>query len=154
MSPDERAKSAYRKWYDKNRETHNERRRQAYASDPKLREKALEKQREYRATERGNNGDGKHFRKVGNKKVEVFRIGTVAEIVGRDIQVLRLWEKKGRIPKPTIKSAQRFYTQRQVDLIQEFVQLMDEVRYQRNTREEALSKKTAEIKAQWAGVSK
>jgi len=143
-----RAREAYRKWYEANKETHNRERRAKYAADPRLRERALEKQREYR---RGSaKADGKHFRKVGKSQVEVFRIGTVAEMIGREKQVIRQWEAKEYIPPPTVKSTQRFYTARQVQLLGEFVKLMDEVRYDPKHRGEALAKKSQEIKQLWS----
>jgi hypothetical protein len=49
-------KWTYQKWYEKNKEGHNERRRERYHNDPAYRAKALERARDYRARRKVNRG--------------------------------------------------------------------------------------------------
>jgi hypothetical protein len=143
---------AYRKWYQKNREEFNRKRAEAYAADPEKRAAAQVKQKIYRDTKPRNPEPGQHFRLIKSQHVEVFRIGTVAEMIGRDEQTIRSWERKGYIPKPIVKSAHRFYTTKQVALMQEFGEISTAVRWKRKLSAIALPKKIKEIKALWAGV--
>jgi DNA-binding transcriptional MerR regulator len=76
----------------------------------------------------------------------------VARVCNRTEQVIRLWEREQRIPKPSVKGGHRYYTQHQIDMLVEFAELMDEVRYMRSdpeTRDAALKAKTAQMFANW-----
>lgn len=55
-------------------------------------------------------------------RVPVYRISTVAQILGKSVQTVHLWEEQGRIPKPTLiieanDREDRAYTYDQVRLI-------------------------------------
>jgi len=146
------AAAAYRKWYAKHKAEFNRKRAEKYAADEGLRQAAQRKQQLYRETKPREVASGQHFRMVKGHQVEVFRIGSVSEMIGRNEQTIRSWERKGYIPKPTIKSTHRFYTTKQVQLLREFGDLSSLVRWDPQIRAVAISKKVKEIKAQWAGV--
>lgn len=143
---------AYRKWYAANKAKFNKARAEKYASNEAMREEARRKQKIYRDTKPREVADGQHYRLIKGHHVEVFRIGKVGEMIGRDEQTIRSWERKGYIPKPIIKSTHRFYTPVQVQLMREFGDLSALVRWDPKVRDVAIPKKAKEIKAQWAGV--
>lgn len=147
-----KAQQAYRKWYAANSAKLNKLRKEKYAADPEKRKKIIAHQIEYRKNKPRPLTDGHHFRMIGKKKVEVFRIGATAKMIGREEQAIRKWESIGRIPPPTIKGTHRYYTAGQVVLLRELAELMDQVRYSPNLREFAIVKKSEEIKALWAGA--
>ena len=146
-----KAQEAYQRWYQRNSATYNESRKQKYASDPEVRQAYLERQARYRKSNPRNPASGQHFRKIKGAEVEVFRIGTVAEMIGRTEQIIRIWERDERIPKPTVPGRHRYYTQTQVKLMVEFADLLTQVRYDKKIREVAVPKKVLQIKALWAG---
>jgi hypothetical protein len=148
-------KSTWSKWYAENKDDYNDRRKQQRANDPELRAKIAEHQREYRAArpkvERPpTDPDAPRLKTIGDRQVEVYRISYVAKVCNRTVQVIRLWERDNRIPKPSVKGGHRYYTQHQIDLLIQFSELMDEVRYEPSVREAAIKAKSAEIFAHWA----
>jgi len=147
-----KAQTAYRKWYKAHRLEFNKARKERYEKDEEARKAIVERQRQYRLEKPRTPADGKHYRKVKGKEVQVFRIGVVSEMIGRDEQAIRIWEKAGRIPKPSIPGTHRYYTMGQVKLLTEWVELIDLVRYDHKVRVLALPKKSEEIKALWAGA--
>ena len=82
----------------------------------------------------------------------MFRVGAVAERIRRDVQVLRIWERENKIPRPTVPGGHRYYTVNQVNLLEEFATLMDEVRYDPKVRSEAVEAKSLEIKQKWKNL--
>jgi hypothetical protein len=144
-----KARANWHRWYQNNKKTHNAKRKQRYAEDPQFREKVLEAQKELRSRAPKAEADGRQFRKIKGKEVEVFRIGHVARVIERDIQVIRLWEREEKIPKPSIPGGHRYYTATQVELLKEFAQLMTEVRYEPKVRQDLITKKTEELKQNW-----
>ena len=148
--PTTKSQDAYRRWYERNKAQFNPARAAKYASDPSLRQKRGEHQREYRRNNPPARSDGTLTRQVNGTTIRVFRIGQVAQLIGRDVQVIRIWERAGRIPKPTIAGAQRLYTQRQVNLLIDFAQLMTTVRYDHKVRAKAIEQKAQQIALAWS----
>lgn len=146
------AQVAYRKWYKANKIAFNKARAEKYAANPELQEKTRVKQKIYRESIPREKASGEHYRTIKGKVTQVFRIGAVAQMIGRDEQSIRSWEAKGYIPKPTIKSTHRYYTPNQIKLMSEWAELSGLLRWDPKVREEALPKKSAEIKALWAGA--
>lgn len=144
--------AAYRKWYLAHKTEFNRQRAVKYAEDAAARKKAQDRQKVYRDSKPRNPTPGQQFRVIKMKHVEVFRIGPVAEMIGRDEQTIRSWERKGLIPKPIIKSVHRYYTPHQIVLLREFGDLSLLVRWDSKIRAEAIATKSKQIKAQWAGV--
>lgn len=137
-------------WYAANKGALNAKRKAAYHADPEIREKAKEQQRNYMAANpRKSKAGDPLFKDVNGVQRQVMRVGEAAVHVGRTEQVLRLWERKGLIPKPTVKSTHRYYTMRQITLMQELSQLIDKVRH-RPERESVLNAKRQEIANLWS----
>lgn len=147
------SRAAWRKWYKSHKEELNRERREKYKTDENYRIALLAQQRVSRAESprpTSKPSDGRIFKNVGKKSVEVLRIGSVAARIDRDVQSIRIWEREGRIPAPSVPGAHRYYTLRQVNLLHEFAELMTEVRYEHpKVRAEKIEKKSQEIHAKW-----
>jgi hypothetical protein len=146
-----KAKNAatWRNWYEKNREEYNARRKQRRDEDPEYRAQLAAKQKEYREAKPPAEHEGSRIKKVAGRDMEVFRIGDVAKACNRSIQAIRLWEKEGKIPKPTVPGGHRYYTQHQVDLLVEFSEVMEEVRYAPDVRASVIEAKAKDLVARW-----
>jgi len=107
---------ACRKWYNTNKDIYNKKRRLKYHSDSVYRAKIIAKRME-RVVSTKNSNPQKVYRQVQGQVVRVYRITEAAKLVGVMDHTLRGWEKRGFIPKPTIKARQRMYTLSQVSLI-------------------------------------
>ena len=142
---------AYRKWYNQNKKEFNAKRAQKYREDSETRQKILDYQNEYRKTHsRPSMAGARNVRFYKGKKYEVFRIGHVAEYIGLSEQTIRGWERKELIPLPSFKSAHRYYSKGQIELLKEFAELSAVTRWQPKLREIAIPKKVGEIKSVWA----
>lgn len=141
-------KTAYRKWYQSNKQAFNAKRKAKYHSDPEVREKAINNAKKYRESN-PREKEEKHFREINGKQVEVFRIGATAEFIGRSEQSIREWQRKGWIPPCTIDSDHRYFTIKQIKLLQEFADFVSQVRYDRAIRELAIKKKSSELYMKW-----
>lgn len=106
---------AYRKWYDKNKETHNAKRRIRYQSDPVHRSNIQKRTRAHREA----------LLAQQPAKTE-FTIGEAATKIGRDIQSIRNWEVRGYIPRDIDARGYRIYNQHQIGLLKEFSDFMRE----------------------------
>lgn len=142
LEPTEAEKAApgfsYSAWYEANKATFNEDRKNRYKTDPVYRAKVLawnresrKKNREAEAKERAEEAKAakvtlnpRRFKTVrmtidvNGKPVEtdVYSIGALALYLNRSIQVLRLWEAEGVIPETPHRNEKgdRFYTRRQL----------------------------------------
>jgi hypothetical protein len=115
-------------WYEENRDSHNESRRNRYRDDPEYREKVLARNREARRKRRDEKLDlnrvrgARVFRVRATEEGEaLFSIGALAAAVGRTVQTVRKWEKSGEIAStPHMGSKrQRLYTEAQIRDIRE-----------------------------------
>lgn len=145
----EKSRTAYQKWYQTNKASFNEKRKKKYHSDPEVREKAISNAKKYRQENPRQNGEEQHYREVGGKVVEVFRITETANRIGRSVESIRSWEKKGWIPTPSIDSTHRYYTIKQIQLLKDFAEFIDQVRYDREVRALAIKKKSSELYSLW-----
>lgn len=141
--------SSFSKWYEKNKKEFNRKRRENYRKDEDARLAIVERQREYRRNNPTPRRDVPLTKEVSGREQAVMRIGVVAKEVGRTDQVLRMWEKKGIIPKPSVTSTHRYYTLRQVELLKGLAEVMDEVRYKPAIRADAIEKKSNEVFGLW-----
>ena len=132
---------SYQRWYEDNKSTFNKARRSRYHTDPGYRDKVLRWNRESRQKKRASE-EQEHRAEVqarrvvlptrrwktetmmlrkGSTKVEerMFSIGALAEVLGRSIQVIRLWEREGVISKTPHRNAKgdRLYTAKQMQEI-------------------------------------
>ena len=124
-------------WYDDNKDSLNERRRQRYAIDSDYREKVQRWNRDARDRRRKKveEEDRKARRSVklrssgAWKTVEVevdgvmvrmFTIGALARAIGKGISTIRVWERNGTLPETPYRSKKgdRLYTLEMVESIQ------------------------------------
>jgi DNA-binding transcriptional MerR regulator len=135
---------SYSAWYEANKATFNEDRKNRYKTDPVYRAKVLKWNRESRnkiraakAKERAEETkaakvalDPRRFKTVtmlidvdGRQvETELYSIGALALYLNRSIQVLRLWEAQGVIPEtPYRNDKDRFYTRQQLIDIREML---------------------------------
>ena len=112
----ESKRSGVRRWYGENRDDYNAVRRQRYADNKDVRNKARDRAAQRREEERDCPIEiGRVMtREVNGKEVEVFSTGQVAAIVERTSQMIRNWERAGLIPPSIFPDSHRFYTKAQV----------------------------------------
>jgi hypothetical protein len=146
--------ATWRNWYKNNKESYNANRKEKRDSDPDFRAKLAEKQKEYRQSKPPHDPDQPRIKKIGGRKFQVFRIGDAATACNRSIQAIRIWEREGKIPKPSVPGGHRYYTHHQIDLLVEFSEVMDEVRYAPEVRAAAIEEKAKEIAAKWTQYPK
>ena len=135
----EKSRAYFRSWYDKHGEERNERRRKQYAENPEVREKAKERARMQRAGSSKGHTRPPTFRMVGGKQIRAYLMSETAAMVGRDLQTIRSWERKGWIPPDTFGEGKRLYTHTQVQLMKMFAEyLMGGSAYASWTREKMI----------------
>lgn len=149
MKEEEKIESSFSKWYAKNSKELNERRKKKYKADAELRERSKVRGREYRARLPKVAVQTVATAIVNGQEVAVYRIGEVARRIKRYEKTIRNWEKNKVIPKPTIKSAHRFYTEHQIGLLGKLAEVLSEVRYKPAIRKAAVSSVSDEIFMGW-----
>ena len=125
----------WKSWYIENRDSYLQRQREKYHSDPKFRAKAIK-----RASQSNGRRD-EYWKKsewhrepvtmeimVGGKKVvrQIVPISWVADAVGRQVQLLRHWEKNGTLPPTPYRLRRsgreyRFYTAEMLGAVRDAV---------------------------------
>ena len=119
--------TTFERWYRRNAAEFNAKRRARYRQDKEYRQRIVERQAEDRARESRLTKEKKPLVKVdknGNKQ-EVFRIGEVAQMLGRSPQTIRGWEAEGFLPSKTILSTHRYYTKAQISLMSELCKILE-----------------------------
>lgn len=156
----EKNRETVRKWYHGHSEEYNDLRRQRYAEDKEVREKARQRAREYRNRRRKGasissdpvwryvNGSGACDYGHG-RRIRVWSTGQIAEIIGATPQMLRNWERKGWIPDSIFPDKHRLYTGEQVNLIVEFAGFMKQYRAKPSKYKGQLAELIDNIKEQW-----
>lgn len=148
-------KSPYwKKWYEEHKDEYNAARKERRKKDPELRQKIAERQKKYRENNPQSETSTQRMKKVSGRMVPVFRIGDVAEACNRSIQAIRIWEREGKIPKPSVPGGHRYYTQHQLDMLVRFAEVMDEVRYEPSVRAEAIEAQSAQMFKHWKMIPK
>lgn len=143
-------KRTFKDWYSANKEQLLAKRRARYSSNPEARALAQQAAKEQRGNNPRTSTAGQPLHKLINgEQVEVYRIGKVAEMVGRTEQVIRNWEKKKWIPEPRVDATHRYYTKNQVKILREFALLIDQVRYQPAIRTMTINNKSIEVWSSW-----
>ncbi len=149
---EEQKKTPFKKWYEKNAAKLAEARKRRYQNDPEYRDAILKRQQSYRRNHPGASraGESRLKKTASGQLVETFRIGEVAQMIGRSDQTIRDWEDAKLIPTPTIQSAHRYYTKQQVALMRELAQVIDIARSEgREVLGEAVAQKSREIHQNW-----
>lgn len=146
----ETKQKAFSSWYERNKESLKEKRAKKYREDPEYRQAALDRAAKQRASSPRQDVDkDQRFRSIDGKQVEVFRIGKVAEMIGKDEQTIRLWESRGVIPKPSAPGKHRYYTATQVGLLQELCDTIGDSRYDAAASRDALAEKSKKVYMHW-----
>lgn len=146
----ETKQQAFQSWYERNKESMRQKRAEKYRNDPEYRQAALDRAAKQRAsTPRTAAEKGQRFRVIDGKSVEVFRIGAVAEMIGKDEQTIRLWESRGVIPAPSAPGKHRYYTATQVSLLKGLCSVLGDNRYDAATCRDALADKSKEVYVNW-----
>ena len=101
----------YQRWYERNKEKFNEKRRKRYQQDPKYRKR----QQKYLAESRSR-ARSRRQAPVPDGRLSVR---AVAEEIGRDVQTIRAWEQRGLIPKSVNERGHRVYTEHQLKLLKD-----------------------------------
>lgn len=114
-------KSKFMQWYSENREDFNKKRRERYKNDASYRDARLKKSRG--ASRRVMHRDGLITIFNGNVPVEVYTSGVLSKMIGISPTSIRLLERSGVLPRPTIESAHRYYTENQAQVAKEIVGL-------------------------------
>jgi hypothetical protein len=118
----------YADWYEQNRAKRNKARRKRYQTDKSFRQAQLEQSRDYKR--RNPTPARGSVRVVEGEEVPVYRIGALADAVGRTILTIRNWERDGLIPQPTASETNhRVYLSHQALLVKRFSDFMTENQY-------------------------
>lgn len=106
----------YQRWYRKNREQFNAARRARYQKDKDYRKQQRASTQRRRAEERA---------KRAQQTKPGAPIGDAANLLDRDPQTIRAWEKKGWIPKAETFNSSRYYKPHQIELMRELVKFLE-----------------------------
>jgi hypothetical protein len=134
----------------------NERRRQRYHSDPEYRERVLasvRKSKQRRRAERREQqqGEARIYRMTPKGLVQVWRIGDVAEQIGRGQSTIRGWHRVGWLPPPTLPGKHRVYAAGQIKLMRELAAYVDERGYEERPLEKSKAFRALQkrIQSEW-----
>lgn len=143
--------SQFQRWYKEKGEKLNKDRKSKYHSDPEYRQSVLDRQARYRQNNPpASRARQKITRIVEGAEVEVVRMGDLVKMIGRSENIIRNWEKRGIIPKPSIESKHRYYTLRQVALLKELADIIDVCQVEgREVLQTAIETKSSHIHKHW-----
>lgn len=125
IDPTGKSRKAWNNWYRKNRSKLNVSRRLKYKQDPEYRKKIVERQANYRKTLSPKPNDGLKYRVINGQHVRVLSISEASEYIGRSAQSIRIWEAKQWLPQHTTGGVHRYYTEGQVQLMQQIAAKVD-----------------------------
>lgn len=109
--------TAFKTWYQKNKQALSEKRKERYKNDPEYRAKALEnRKRQIQRTP-----------KLADSKPEAYSFGftSVCEELGVSAWRLRNWRENSYYPQPHWHGGQMWFTQQQVYLLKDIVKFFD-----------------------------
>lgn len=140
------ADSYFQEWYKDNKAELNKARRDRYAKDPEYKKRVLEANRSSRTRIRKSEKQAKEEAvrvKVGgtpwrSKEVAVdestteklYSIGALASALGKSVQAIRLWERKGLIPETPHRTSKgdRLYSADMIKEIYEKLRALGKIR--------------------------
>jgi len=136
----EEVKWTYKEWYERNKESLAERRKNRYHEDKKYRQKVLQQNRDYRA-KKAKERKAKPKPKVRIPKhrkpvemeiqvnghrvnTQLVHVGAFARAIGRSVPTIHQWERLGLLPRTPYmlqsKSKQeRLYTEDMIKVVRE-----------------------------------
>jgi hypothetical protein len=129
---------AKKRYYENNRADILAKRKKRYDTDPVYRQNvidAVKRSRKKKAQERKiqkalEKLEKKIWKKftVVDKEIQCCRVGHLAKNIERDVQTIKLWEKKG-FPKTFLYKGQRYYTKKHFDHITKlYTKFKDQIR--------------------------
>lgn len=120
----------YDEWYQENRKSLSERRKEKYEQDPEYREKILKRSAEYRERQR----DVTQVRIPRHQKPRIFNydgvdiplysIGAFAGYINRSVQSINHWEKGGLLPRTPYRVGERgfrYYSAEMMEVVRRIV---------------------------------
>jgi hypothetical protein len=122
---EEKARAKFGRWYDKNREDHNAKRRAKYKASEEVREKARANAK--RTRERGPGIVSTKPIRVGGEYL--YSPSAVAEKIGRSTETLRTWKRNGWVPQHTHGRGRPMYTMAQIRLLRKLARAVEKFRY-------------------------
>lgn len=141
---DDKARKKFNKWYDKNRDSHNERRRARYRENAEIRAKARANAK--RTRDRG--GSAVNTKPVLVGGTYLYSPSAVAEKIDRSTETLRTWKRNGWVPQHTHGRGRPMYTMAQIRLLRRLAKAVEKYRYHKDY--EARIKVVAEkIAGEW-----
>jgi hypothetical protein len=144
---DDKSKKKFRNWYENNRDDYNAKRRERYAKNKDLREKARANARKQRA--KGGDVEVEPvLRKVSGRTIPVWRVGAAAQMIGRSPETIRTWIKNGWVPDVDDGWTHRTFTKGQIKLLQRLSNCIEKHRYAQDYQQQ-LAKTVESIRKQW-----
>lgn len=142
---EEKNRRKFSRWYDRNRDDHNAKRRKAYAQDPERRKKAREASRKYReehgASKRPINKEPSRMTADGKA---LYRPSQAAVMISRSVETLRTWRRNGWIP--AVEG--NLYSMKQIELLQQLANTVEKHRYAKGY-DEMIEQVLATLHAEW-----
>lgn len=107
----------FKTWYQKNKQSLSEKRKERYKNDPEYRAKALERRK----------AQIERTPKLRDSKPEIyaFSFNAVAEELGVSAWRLRNWRENSYYPEPYKHGRELWFTQQQVYLLKDVVKFFD-----------------------------
>ena len=130
----------YRQWYEKNKKTLSDKRKEKYVTNPEYRKKCLERNRKQNQA------------KVPPVNGYTIDIESAAEQIGVSVWVLRDWRKKGYFPDPVSRSGKLWFTEHQITLLQKLKTSWHQIAFASHYRKEDRLKELGNlIDTNWQG---
>lgn len=124
---EDKVREYQRRYYQENREKISKRKRERYASDPKVREAARKKAMARYLQNRSEDGGERKVRRYNHPRVVVVDgetqlfhcVREFADRVGRNVQTITKWEAMEVIPTPPMvdKAGRRWYSEKHMTAI-------------------------------------
>lgn len=130
--------TAFKRWYERNREKFNAKRRKRYQKDPAYRNKVLGAVRKKRKEDRAN-----------RPKPEGWTVTQAAMRLNRTAQTIRRWESLGYIPSSFDDRGIRRYTPQQVNLMSRLSKAVKMHKHHQISKVQ-LNALVKEIKSNWS----
>jgi hypothetical protein len=130
----DKAREYQRRYYLKNRDEINARKRERYGSDPKVREAARKRAMARYLTNKPE-GEGRKVRRynhprvveIGGETVLVHCVREYADGAGRNVQTITKWEEREIVPAPTMvdRAGRRWYSKEHMEAVSKAVEKYD-----------------------------
>jgi hypothetical protein len=112
----EKKATAFGKWYEKNKQSLSEKRKQRYNSDPAYRATQLERKRKQ--------DEAKKSLRVPIDPIYTHTVAELATAVGVSEWTIRDWRAKGYYPSPYMHGRAHYFTDAQVNILTDFKEFL------------------------------